>query len=135
MTATPELWFANGSGNAAAVIVESGDYKSVDPAIQTLRTNGAEGLTVQVKASANSGGGGVTVTINGISPAGDTYPLLVSALITGTTLINLEIGPAILAATNLAAMKFLPAKVQVVCVGSGTRTTLTYTVCAELHTI
>lgn len=124
--------FYNGQSPAAAEIIASADYKSVDPAAVFLRTNGADGLIVTVDTSAATGGGGVTVTISGVDPDGNLYTLLASALIASATVTRLQVGQNVPAATNTAAQAFLPSRVKVACVGSGTRTTLTYSVTAEL---
>lgn len=125
--------FASADVPAADTIVVSGDYKATDPTTVVLRTKGATSLRVNCKASANSGGGGVTITISGVDPAsGLLYTLLASALITDTAMHTYIVDPRILAATNLNAQAPMPAVVKVAFVGSGTRTTLTYSASAEL---
>ena len=117
-------------------IVPSGDYKSVDAAISTIVCpDDAVGMKVDIDITAASGGGGVTVTVSAYDPATNAYDvtLLVSALKTGTGHTVLRIDPRIAASANLIAQDGLPGSVQVKCVGSGTRTTLTYSVGVSFH--
>lgn len=117
-----------------AEIVASGDYKAVDPASVFIDTQGAFALTVFVTPTANSGGGGVTVTISAIDPSGGALvTLLASVLITGTSLIKLVVDPRISASANVNAQVGLPSRIKVAFVGSGTRTTLTYQASAILQ--
>lgn len=119
-----------GSGHE---IVASGDYKATDPAVQDFDTRGATALRINCKASLNSGGGGVTITISQLDPStGALGTLLASALITDTALHTYIVDPRIAAATNLNAQAPLPSRVRVAFVGSGTRTTLTYSASAVL---
>lgn len=114
------------------VIIPSGDYKSVDPAVITLPTHDAKALRIGLDASALSGSGcTVTVTISGVDKDGTLYTLL-SKAITSTGLTEMVVSPGIPASAGVAAQAPLPRKVQVACVGSGTRTTLTYAVSAEV---
>lgn len=113
-------------------IIASGDYSSVDPAKVTIGTRGAN-LRIGVDVTAISGSGAtVTVTINGIDQSGVEY-LLLSKAITASGLTEMVIDPRIPAATGVAAQAPLPQKCTVACVGSGTRTTLTYQVAAEVN--
>lgn len=117
-------------------IVASADYKSVDPALNTIVVpTDSVGMKVDLDVTAASGGGGVTVTVNGLNPATGAYDvaLLVSALKASTGHIVLRIDPRIAASANLIAQDGLPASVQVSCVGSGTRTTLNYSVGVSFH--
>ncbi len=86
-------------------------------------------MKVELDITAASGGGGVTVTIYGYDEGSATYvSLLASALKTATGHTTLRVDPRIAASANVAAQDGLPGKVRVACVGSGTRTTLTYSV-------
>lgn len=118
---------------AGVQIVASGDYKATDPAVQDIETNGAVSLRINVRGTDVSGGGGVTVTISGIDPAtGVLHTLLTSALIATATFNTYVVDPRIAAAANAVAQAPLPSKVRVAFVGSGTRTTLTYSASAVL---
>lgn len=115
-------------------VVKSADYKAVDPAVAIIDCQGATALQLVVSPTANSGGGGVTVTISAVDPSTQALTtLLASVLITGTSPVVLEVDPRITAAANTIAQKSLPAKVSVAFVGSGTRTTLTYSASATLQ--
>lgn len=111
-------------------VVASGDYKSVDPAnADIIIPEGGEALCVNLNITAATGGGGVTVTIYGYDVGSDTYqPLLVSALKVATGFTRLQVSPWIAASANVIAQTPIAKKVRVSCVGSGTRTTLNYSV-------
>lgn len=113
----------------------SADYKSVDPAtVDIVCPEDAVGMKVELDITAASGGGGVTVTISGYDEGSATWvTLLVSALKTGVAHTTLRIDPRLTAAANTIAQDGLPGKVRIACVGSGTRTTLTYSVGASFH--
>src|SRR5574341_759139 len=114
------------------VIVASGDYKAVDPAAVTLDVEEADSLRLGVDVTSLSGAGcTVTVTVNGIDAVNGTEYLLLQKAITTQTFNPLVIDPRVPAAANAVAQTPLPARVIVRCVGSGTRTTLTYGVSAE----
>lgn len=120
---------------ASSVAVVSGDYKSVDPTAVVLEVGGPEAevvaLRVVLDVTAASGGGGVTVNIEGFNEgSNDWYPLLVSALVTATGKVQLVVDPRKAAAANLVAQEPLPPTVRIRPVGSGTRTTLNYSVTA-----
>lgn len=120
--------------SVGAEVVASADYKSVDPAAAIIDTQGGTALTLVVSPTLNSGGGGVTVTISAVDPSTNALrTLLASVLITGTTPVVLVLDPRITASANLIAQVALPAKVKVAFVGSGTRTTLTYSASATLQ--
>lgn len=115
-----------------AIVVASGDYKSVDPANITIDTHNSDTLRLGVDVTAVSGSGAtVTVTINGIDKDGDTYQLLQKA-ITTTGVTEMVISPGIPTSSGVALQAPTPEHVQVTMVGSGTRTTLTYSVSAEV---
>lgn len=119
---------------ASAVVAVSADYKSVDPGAVLVQCHRATALTVEVDVTAASGGGGVTVTIKGFDEASATYnTVLASALIAATGHTKLTISPMIAAVANSVAQAHLPSKVQISMVGSGTRTTLNYSVGVTLH--
>lgn len=119
------------SHRSKRTIVASGDYKSVDPSVVTLNTAGERNLRIGVDVTDISGSGAtVTVTISGVDASGVLYTLL-SKAITGSGLTEMVVSPGVVAATGTAAQQPLPETVKVACVGSGTRTTLTYAVSAE----
>lgn len=115
---------------ASIQVVASADFKSVDPVDSDVVVPlGTTAFRVNLNITAASGGGGVTVTIQGYDPGSDTfYTLLVSALKTATGFTQLLVDPRITASANLIAQVPVPRKVRVHCVGSGTRTTLNYSV-------
>lgn len=118
---------------AGSEIVASGDYKSVDPTAIFIDPKGAVALSVITSPSANSGGGGVTVTMYAVDPStGAKRSLLASTLITGTSPVVITLDPRITTAANANAQVSLPSRVRVEFVGSGTRTTLTYSASAVL---
>lgn len=116
------------------VLVPSGDYKSVDPQVaDVILPWDTDAVTVNLNITAASGGGGVTVTISQYDEASNTYQtLLVSALKTATGFTKLMVSPWIAASANLIAQTTVSKKVRIACVGSGTRTTLNYSVGCDL---
>lgn len=113
--------------------IPSGDYKVNDPGPFIVDCRGGRSLEIDVKCSANTGGGGVTVTLEGYDPGDNSwFTLLASVLITSTTRVRLQISPDLAASANVIAKDLLPARVRVTPVGSGTRTTLTYSISAKL---
>lgn len=111
------------------------DYKSVDPAAFNVNTNGAKTLRLTVNVEALSGSGNtVTVTISGVSPegSGSLYTLL-SKTITSTGVKEFEVGPEVpVSNAQPNAQDELPRLCQIALVGSGTRTTLTYSASVEV---
>lgn len=117
----------------SGVVIVSGDYKSADPTPVTIDTHGAHCLRVNTNPTALSGSGcTVTVLIEALDPDGVTWYTLLSKAIAATGLVSQLIGSSIVAASGVAANAPLPKKVRVTCTGSGTRTTLTYGVSAEV---
>ena len=120
---------------ASCIVAPSADYKSVDPATQVIACRGATALVVEVDCTAATGTGGVTVTIKGFDEASGTYnTILASALIATSGHTKYTVSPLIADATNVSKQAYLPPKVQITMVGSGTRTTLNYSVGAFLST-
>lgn len=115
-------------------VVPSGDYKSADPAVaDIIAPEGTEAICVNLNVTAATGGGGVTVTISQYDVGSDTYQaLLVSALKVGVAFTRLQVSPWITASANLIAQTPIAKKLRVSCVGSGTRTTLNYSVGVDL---
>lgn len=131
---TDSLVAANATGRfRKGVVIASGDYKSVDPTPVTIDTHNARNLRVNVNPSALSGSGcTVTALIEALDPDGVTWYTLLSKAITATGVQSMLVGPSIVAAAGVALNAPLPAHVRVTCTGSGTRTTLTYAVSAEV---
>jgi hypothetical protein len=121
------------SAPMSVVAVVSGDYKSVDPTPVEFQTLGAASMRLGLNVTAASGGGGVTVTIEGYDPGSDTwFTVLASALKTTVAFTTLLVDARLAASANLIAQAPLPAIVRVKPVGSGTRTTLNYSITTEL---
>lgn len=115
------------------VIIASGDYKSVDPTPVTVDTHNAHCLRVNVNPTLLSGSGcTVTALVEALDADGTTWYTLLSKAITATGVQSMLVGPSIVAAAGVALNAPLPAHVRVTCTGSGTRTTLTYAVSAEV---
>lgn len=121
-----------GIGNGATLAVPSASYAVTDPAAISINGVGATGLRVIVNISAASGGGGVTVSINGVDKVGGTFLMLASALLVAPQVARLHIDPRIASVANTFAQLPCTSMFSVTCVGSGVRTTLTYSVTAEL---
>lgn len=95
-------------------VVASSDYKSVDPTAVTLAVGASDSLLVTVKPTALTGAGNtVTVTVTDA----DTTAVITSFTVTAQT--DKPVRVAIPRATR---------RVTVTPVGSGTRTTLTYSI-------
>lgn len=97
--------------------VVTGDYKSSDPAAFTLKKGAADGVRITVTPSAQTGAGNtVTVTVKDA----DTNDVLSTFTVTSATAVVKDIPVA----RKVRRITVTP-------VGSGTRTTLNYTVSAE----
>jgi hypothetical protein len=104
---------------ATKTVIASADYKSVDPAAVTLQRGPGTGLVITLTPSLLSGAG-CTVTLTATDA--DTTETLETALAVTAT------GANVLRLDNLDPSVH---RVTLTCVGSGTRTTLTYKVQAE----
>lgn len=127
----PQAMIFPGPGNypASAVLAASADYKAVDPAALEFSPLGAKGVTVFTNVTAASGGGGVTVNVEAFDPASGTwFALLTSTLVATVTTNTLIVDPRVAASANVAAQKPLWPRMRVRAVGSGTRTTLNYSI-------
>lgn len=114
-------------------VIASGDYKSADPTAITIDTHNAKCLRLSTNVTDISGSGAtVTVLVQAELPDGTTYATLLSKAITASGVTVQLVGPSIVAASGIAANAPLPKRVKVTCTGSGTRTTLTYSVQAEV---
>lgn len=117
----------------SGVVIASGDFKSADPPAVTIDTHGAHCLRVNTNPTALSGSGcTVTVLIEALDGDGVTWYTLLSKAITATGVTSQLVGSSIVASAGVALNAPLPKKVRVTCTGSGTRTTLTYGVTAEV---
>lgn len=98
-------------------IIASADYKSVDPTAVTLQVGAANSVTVSVIPTAQTGSGN-TVTV--------TFTDADTSTVLGTTLV-ITAGAT---GTKKVAIPAGTHRVTVTCVGTGTRTTLNYSVSA-----
>lgn len=95
-----------------------------------IGTTGASGLEVYVEVTAWTSGS-ITVTVQGVTPAGTVYTLLASAAIGATGLTRLRISPSLAAAANAAANDLVPDKVRIH-VAVADATPITYSISAVL---
>lgn len=91
---------------------------------------GAGGLIVVVEITAFTAGS-ITVTINGVTPTGTLYPILVSAALAATGVTRLQISPSLTAVANLKANDLLPDVIRIT-VGVGGAQSITYSISAVL---
>lgn len=123
----------DGERDKGGRLIAAGDYKSADPAAVTVDTRAAHFLRVNTNVTAISGSGcTVTVLIEGLDADGVTWYTLLSKAITTSGVTAQVVGPTITASAGVAASAPLPRKVRVTCTGSGTKTTLSYGVTAEV---
>lgn len=74
-----------------------------------------KGIQVVINVTASSATPSVVPTIDGHDPLSDTwYNILTGSAITGASAVVLRVHPDLLAAANLTAKDFLPAKYRVV---------------------
>jgi hypothetical protein len=109
----PEVGIVN-RGPADGVIVPSLTIASST----TLLTGNLERLVVITNVS-NVAGGSVQVTLNGITPSGYVYPLLVGLAQTVGGAVPLRVGPALNSSTNAVANDVVPRVVQIVATVAG----------------
>lgn len=123
-----------------AVAVVSGDYKSVDPAAVTVNCKGAQSLRIAIDPTAVSGSGcTATVTVSGVNDdASATLYTLGTLAVTATGVAQIVIDPRVpfsntpSGSVSKNIQEPLPELVSIAVVGSGTRTTLTYSVEVEV---
>lgn len=128
-----KLPYRSGNRYKAGVVIASGDYKSADPTAVTIDTHSARTLRVNTNVTAVSGSGAtVTVLVEGLDPDGTTWFTLLSKAVTTLGTTSQVVGATVAASAGVAANAPLPKHVRVTCTGSGTRTTLTYAVSAEV---
>lgn len=116
------------------VVIVSGDYHTTDPTpTEFTPSQRAQNLVLVVNISAVSGAGAtVTVEVDGWDKGSLSWvPLLTSAGLVAVGASILRIGPNITATANISAQSPLFETMRVKPVGSGTRTTLNYSISAN----
>lgn len=93
-------------------------------------TRGAGGLGVIVEVTAWTAGS-ITVTVQGVTPTGAVYPLLVSAAIAATGITRLRVSPSLLAVANQVANDLVPDRIRIH-VAVADATPITYSISAFL---
>lgn len=119
----------------AVNLVPSADYSSVDPVSVLIPTLGAVGLMLFVNMTAASGAGNtVTAFLDVFDPVSGTFVPLGAgvALTSAVQAFVVTFDPRIATAVGKGFQTPLPDQCRVRFVGSGTRTTLTYSVGAAL---
>lgn len=119
----------------ASQLVPSGDYSVTDPVAVKIPSLGAVGLMVFVNMSIASGAGNtVTVFLDAFDPVSGTFiPLGAGvALTSAVQAFPVVFDPRIATAAGKSFQTPLPDQLRLRFVGSGTRTTLTYSVGAAL---
>lgn len=110
--------------------IASGDYKSVDPQAVEIPTLGATGVLILVHMTAATGAGNtVTLNIETLDPVSGAVVLLGTVVLTSAVAdFPVAIDPRIATATGKSLQTPVPDHLQIRPVGSGTRTTLNYSV-------
>jgi hypothetical protein len=121
----------------ADALIPSGDYKSVDPAAVEIPTLGATGLVVLLNVTALSGAANtITLHVEAFDPVSNTWIELPHAVatpvFTATGAVYFIVDPRVPGVQNKVTQAPIPGRVRIRPVGSGTRTTLTYSVGAAL---
>lgn len=93
---------------------------------------GADGLSVVVNISANTGAILLTVTVLGILPDGTTYPLGASAALAATGVVVLRFGPSLLGVANLTFNTLVPDRI-LVQTTHGNANSVSYAITGVLH--
>ena len=117
-----------------AVAIASGDYHTADPSTVNVNCKGAVSLRVAIDVTAISGAGcTATVTISGINDdaSATTYTLL-SKAVTTSGVTELIVDPRVGSSAGHIDQEPLPELIQIAVVGSGTKTTLAYSVEVEV---
>lgn len=107
---------------SAKTVVASADYKSADPAPQTLKKGAADGVSITVTPTLQTG-------------AGNTLTLTVTNADTAAVLGTLVITSATAGTLRLANLADNVRRITLTFVGSGTRTTLTYSTDVVWHNL
>ena len=109
--------------------------RTVDPTDYELVLRSGEartGIRLTINCSATSATPSVVFTIKGYDPvSGGTYTILASAAITATGITTLQIGPGLVAVTNLAAQALIPNRLLITAVHNDTDS-ITYSVGLEI---
>ena len=125
-----------GGGGGPAVATQTPMASAAQTTTQTsadISTLGYRALSAILDVS-NAGTGSVTVTINGKDPASGNYYNLLTGAAVGTISTNpYFVGLGVVAVTNVAAAKPLPATIQIV-VTANNANSMTYSVSATLAT-
>lgn len=119
----------------ASALVPSGDYKATDPVAVLIPTLNAVALMVLVNMTAASGAGNtVTVFLDVFDPVSATFVPLGAgvALTSAVQPFVVVFDPRIATATGKSLQTPIPDQCRLRFVGSGTRTTLNYSVGAAL---
>lgn len=123
----------------AAAMIPSGDYKSTDPTAVEIPTLGATGIMLFVHMTAATGAGNtVTVNIDAFDPVSGGFINIGTAALTSAVadfIVVIDPRNAADPATPSGSKHVqipIPDRVRIRPVGSGTRTTLTYSVGAAL---
>lgn len=123
----------------ADALIPSGDYKSVDPTAVEIPTLGATGVVVFLSVTAQTGAGNtITLNIDGFDPVSGAWFALPHATAApvyaagaaGT--LYFIVDPRIPGVQNKVTQAPIPGRLRIRPVGSGTRTTLNYSVGAAL---
>lgn len=124
--------FAHGRGAyPAGDVVLPSIARTANPADVTIGTTGATGLIVVINVTAAAIGASVVFTIRGVTPDDIEYDILVSAAVTATGKVRLQVHPNLTAATNLKADDLLPDRVRIHA-EHATTDSITYSVSAVL---
>jgi hypothetical protein len=121
----------------AVNMVPSADYSAADPKAVQIPTLGATALILFINITAQSGAGNtLTVNVEAFDPVSQTWfalPFTTAAPnYTAAGAYTLIIDPRIPGVANKVTQSPLPDQVRIRPVGSGTRTTLTYSIGAAL---
>jgi hypothetical protein len=123
----------------AVNLTPSGDYKAVDPVPVLIPTLGASGLIIFVHMTAATGAGNtVTVNIDVFDPVSGAFITIGTAALTSAVAdFIVVVDPRVTADPTVPAGSKhvqipLPDQLRIRAIGSGTRTTLNYSVGAAL---
>jgi hypothetical protein len=109
--------FASILGPADGVVIPAGTTTS-----QTLVAKLGFGRLVLVQNVSAVAGGTLQVTLNGLTPSGYVYPILVGTALAVTGATPLRVGPALTPSANAVANDVVPRELQVVATVTGTIT-------------
>jgi len=116
----------------ASACIPSADYKSVDPTAVEFGPVGATGLQILLNVTAQTGAGNtITINVDVFDPVSNTW-IPVATTFTfatgaaGTKVFNID--PRMTAVANQVVQGTLGQRMRIRPVGSGTRTTLNYSI-------